>query len=113
MLFNETRNKSVLKTKQARTSFEKAKGLMFSCKKNFNYCLIFDMNCESRYFSSIHMFFVFFPILLVFLNSEKIVVDIKVAKPWRVYFPKTKARYVLELPVKFKDKIKEGEKLVF
>jgi len=42
-----------------------------------------------------------------------VVVDLKIAKPWRFYSPKKEARYVLELPEKYLDKIKDGDKLVF
>ncbi|MDD4983900.1 MAG: DUF192 domain-containing protein [Candidatus ainarchaeum sp.] len=113
MLFNETKNKSIIQTRHARTAFQKAKGLMFACKKDFDYCLIFDMGYESKYRSSIHMMFVFFPIFLVFLDSNKKVVDSKIAKPWRFYSPKAPARYVLELPEKYENRIKEGDKLIF
>ena len=113
MLFNETKNKSVIKTKLARTHFQKARGLMFTCKKDFDYCLIFDMGTESKLRSSIHMMFVFFPIFLVFLDSNKVVVDLKIAKPGRFYSPKKAARYVLELPEKYIERIKDGDKLIF
>ncbi|MDD4662623.1 MAG: DUF192 domain-containing protein, partial [Candidatus ainarchaeum sp.] len=62
---------------------------------------------------SIHMFFVFYRITVIFLNSKKDVVDIKKnLKPFRLYIPKRKAKYVIEIPVdtnllslKLKDKI--------
>lgn len=113
MLFNETTGKSLLQIKNARTYFQKAKGLMFTCKKDFNYCLIFDMGAESKIQSSIHMMFVFFPIFVVFLNENKVVVDTKIARPWGFYSSKAPARYVLELPVKYIEKIRTGDKLAF
>jgi len=113
MLYNETTKKMIIKTKHAKSHLQKAIGLMFSCKKKFDYGLIFDMGKESIIGSSIHMMFVFYPIFVVFLNEDKVVVDAKVAKSWRFYSPKFPARYVLELPTKFKEKIKEGERLVF
>lgn len=45
------------------------------------------------------MFFVFYLIDVVYLNSDKEIVELKpYFRPFSVYFPKNKARYVLELP---------------
>lgn len=113
MLFNKTTNESIIQTELAKTCFQKIFGLMFTCKKNFDYCLIFDMGSESIIGSSIHMMFVFYPIFVVFLDKNKVVVDTRIAKPWRFYAPKKPARYVLELPISYSEKIKEGEELIF
>ncbi len=53
---------------------------------------------ESRINTAIHMFFMFFPILVVWLNRDLIVVDIQIAKPWRpLYISKEPAMYTLEI----------------
>lgn len=45
------------------------------------------------------MFFVFFPIDVLFANKEKKIVEIKENfKPFTFYNPKKKAKYVIELP---------------
>lgn len=45
------------------------------------------------------MFFVFYPIDVIFLDSEMKIVEIKENfKPFTIYKPKKKARYVIELP---------------
>ena len=54
----------------------KAKGLMFSAKKN----LIFTFNKEKRI--SLHMLFVFFPIWAVYLDKNKEVIEIKKLYPF-------------------------------
>ncbi len=71
-----------------------AKGLMFTFKiKN---PLIFDFKKEK--YVSLHMFFVFYPIDVVFLDSEKRIVDLKENfKPFTTYSSKKKAKYVIEI----------------
>lgn len=75
--------------------FSKAKGLMFSFRKN----LVFVFDDERK--RSLHMFFVFFPIDLLFLDKNKKIVEIKRDfKPFSFYNSKEKAQYVVELAVK-------------
>ncbi|MGB9748424.1 MAG: DUF192 domain-containing protein [Candidatus Woesearchaeota archaeon] len=86
-------------------------GLMFSKKKN----LLFVFDCEKRI--SLHMLFVFYPILVVFLDKKMFVVEKKILKPFTFYTPKYKAKFVLEFAEKeainaFKN-IKVGEKFKF
>src|SRR3989344_5196355 len=75
--------------------FSKAKGLMFSFREN----LVFVFDDERR--RNLHMFFVFFPIDLLFLDKNKKIVEIKKDfKPFTFYNSKEKAQYVVELAVK-------------
>ena len=68
---------------------------MFSKKTEKS--LVFDFKKEK--IISLHMWFVFYPIDVLFLDNDKRVVEIKENfKPFRLYTPKNKARYVLELP---------------
>jgi uncharacterized protein len=72
--------------------FSQAKGLMFSKQKS----LVFEFANER--IVSLHMWFVFFPIDVVFLDENLEVVEIKENfKPFSFYIPKNKAKYVLEL----------------
>lgn len=69
---------------------------MFSKKKE-GYGLIFSFNKPRK--MALHMFFVFYPIDVLFLDSEKQVVDMKESfKPFNFYTSKEKANYVIELP---------------
>ncbi|MFH1390825.1 MAG: DUF192 domain-containing protein [Candidatus Diapherotrites archaeon] len=113
MLINSTSGKKIIeKTKTANTSFSRFKGLMFEKKENFDYGLVFELDKEGRINSSVHMLFVFFPIDIVYLNSEKIVVDKTTLNPWILnYTPKKSAKYFVELPKETASKIKLGEKL--
>jgi len=87
-------------------------GLMFKFKIENN--LIFEFKKEDIY--PVHMFFVFFPIDVVYLNKDKVVIEIKEnLKPFSYYKPKNKARYIIELEKNFikKNKIKITDKIQF
>ena len=72
--------------------WRKASGLMFSPQKD----LLFIEQQEK--IIPLHMFFVFYPIDVVYLDSSKNVVEIKEHfLPFTFYTPKKKAQYVLEL----------------
>ena len=76
-------------------AFLKFVGLMFSKKQKKS--LIFKFNKEI--IIHLHMFFVFYPIDVLFLDKNKIVVDIKENfKPFTFYKSKKKAMYAVELP---------------
>ncbi|MBW2965768.1 DUF192 domain-containing protein [Candidatus Woesearchaeota archaeon] len=86
--------------------WSKARGLMFSRKKN----LVFIFDKEKRI--SLHMFFVFFPIDVLFLDKDKRIVEIKRNfRPFSFYTSKNKARYVVELVEENNYKI--GDKVKF
>lgn len=77
--------------------FSKARGLMFS-RKLKDSCLLFVFGKEIKI--SLHMFFVFFPIDVIFLNENKEVVDVKQNfRPFTVYTSKKPAKYVIEMPL--------------
>ena len=68
----------------------KVMGLMFSKKRN----LLFELNNKNI---TVHGFFVFFPIHLYFLDENFNVVEKKILKPFRIYFPKCKAKWLVEI----------------
>ena len=113
MLINSSTNQEIIKkTRIANTSFLRFKGLMFEKNENFDYALIFELTRESKIGSSVHMMFVFFPIEIVFLNSQKIVVDKATLNPWKLnYTPKKPAKYFIELPLKKSKTIFLGDKV--
>ncbi len=52
---------------------------------------------ESVAQTTIHMFFVFFPIAVVWLDGERRVVDKALARPFRPYYaPRSPAKYFVE-----------------
>lgn len=69
---------------------------------------------ESRMDTSIHMFFVSFPIAAVWLDSQFRVVDKRLAEPWRPFYAaNTPAQYVLEAAPGLLQKISIGDELEF
>ena len=67
-------------------------GLMFSKKRN----LLFELNNKRI---TVHSFFVFFPIQLYFLDENFNIVEKKTLKPFRIYFSKAKAKWLVEIPL--------------
>ena len=93
MIQNKSNNEILAKEhKLCNNLFSQAKGLMFSKQKS----LVFEFSNEK--IVSLHMFFVFYSIDVVFLDENLKVVEIKENfKPFSFYIPKNKAKYVLEL----------------
>lgn len=100
-LYLKTKNNSDLITKNIinRTNiFQKGTGLMFH-KKILNEAHIFYF--KHAQVLKLTMFFVFFPIDVIFINNGKIV-DLKENfKPFTNYTPKAKADIFIELPAGF------------
>lgn len=92
-IWNSTKgNKILANAVPCRNIWQKARGLMFRKQSD----MIF-IEKEEKYIP-LHMFFVFYPIDVVYLNKKKEVVELKGGfPPFTVYFPKKKAQYVLEL----------------
>lgn len=76
----------------------KARGLMFRRKKYIkNNSLIFIF--KKQRIMDMHMFFVFYPIDILFLDANKKITEIKKKfLPFTVYSSKKSAKYVIELP---------------
>ncbi|HPM86176.1 MAG: DUF192 domain-containing protein [Candidatus ainarchaeum sp.] len=106
-------NKTIIKKVLfARTTLERTKGLMFEDKKKFDYALVFEFPVESKVRSSLHMIFVFFPIDVLFLNKNKVVVDKTTLNPFTPnYTPKKASKYVIEMPKGKARGIKLGQKV--
>lgn len=86
-------------------NFSKFLGLMFS--KRQNKALIFKFEKEKMI--SLHMFFVFYPIDVLFLDRNKIVVDKKENfMPFTFCKSKKRAMYAVELPNGIIEKTKTG-----
>ncbi|WP_161974935.1 DUF192 domain-containing protein [Bacillus timonensis] len=83
-----------IKLKTYNTFLKRFKGLMFQLKPIKNEAIILEP-CNS-----IHMFFMFFPIDVVFLDKEnRVVKTIDNVKPWTVIFPVKHAYKTIEMPV--------------
>jgi len=83
---------------------------MFSIEKS----LIFIFDREK--IVPLHMFFVFYPIDVLFLDKNKIVVEKKENfRPFTFYTPRKKAKYIIEIPngIIKKTKTELGDKINF
>ena len=90
------------------------RGLQFRRRLRPGEALILVKDRDSIASTSIHMFFVFFPIAAVWINSAGQVTSAQLAKPWRPYYVSPKpARYVLETTPDFLDKITVGDEVEF
>ncbi len=96
-IINKTRKAILVENQVLRKSpLELAVGLMFH-KKLKDTCMIFDLGKEKKV--SFHMFFVFFPIDIIFLDGNKRIVDMKENfMPFTIYNNKSPAKYAVELP---------------
>jgi uncharacterized membrane protein (UPF0127 family) len=64
--------------------------------------------------STIHMLFMFFAIAAVWMDNEGVVVDKKLAKPWRpIYAPAKAARYLIEARPVVLERVNVGDRLTF
>jgi len=87
-------NELPIKIEIYNTFLRRLRGLMFRLKPIVNEGILIDP-CNS-----IHMFFMFFSIDVVFVNESGEIVHLKEnVKPWSLIFPIKNAKAALELPV--------------
>jgi len=90
------------------------KGLQLVRRLPANQGLLFVTNHEGRAHTTIHMFFMFINIAVIWLDAKGNVVDKKLAKPWRpAYAPAAPAQYFLEANVEIYDRVQVGDVLAF
>lgn len=99
-----------IKGVHCRSAWSRGRGLMFSKKKT----LIFHFQKPTR--SSLHMFFVFFPIDVIALDQNKKVIEIKEnLSPWNFFTGKKSASFLIEAPAGFirREKIRLQDTILF
>lgn len=97
MLINRTKNRVWHgRVEVADTFFKRFRGLML--KPRVENALLFVLPAETRVNASIHMFFMLTEIDVIFLDGDRRVVDVRRARPWRLYVPRKAAKYVIETP---------------
>lgn len=79
----------------ARTTYRKIKGLMFRKNISPDYSMIFILEKPSKV--NIHMFFVFFPIDVIFLDEKKKIRSYSRLKPWVGYKTMEDIKYIIEM----------------
>lgn len=88
----------------------KIKGFMFSIRRKEG--KLFAFGKEQKV--GIHMLFVFFPLIVAWLDNQKRIREIKVMRPF-LSFHEEKAKYVLEIPYdnRVLGKLRRASKLDF
>ena len=88
----------------------KFRGLMLQNKISLNGGALLVEESDSRMNASIHMLFMRFDIVAIWINSKHTVVDVQIAKRWRLaYLPAQPARYILETHVSQADNFRIGD----
>jgi len=96
LIINRSKETNVGYADMANSFLSRFMGLMF--KESIDKGLVLKIpEGRGRRGSGIHMFFMRIPLDVLFLDSEKKVVDAVYLKPWQMYNPKKPARYVIEL----------------
>ncbi|MCL4877431.1 MAG: DUF192 domain-containing protein [Anaerolineae bacterium] len=90
------------------------RGLMLRSHLDEDEGLLFVYDRPSVTNTTIHMLFMLIPIAVVWLDSEKRVVDKRYAKPWRlVYVPAQPAQFFIEAHPALLDRVHVGDVLAF
>jgi hypothetical protein len=112
-VWNETRGELLLERVRHCDSFLcQLRGLTFRRTLDSDEGLLLVGRRENRVDTAIHMFFVFFPIAVLWLDSDGVVVDRRLARPFRpVYVPQAPARDVLEGPPALLEGVDVGDRL--
>jgi uncharacterized membrane protein (UPF0127 family) len=85
-------------------------GLQFRRRLKPGEALILAKRKDSIRESSIHMFFVFFPLAVAWINSRGEVTGAQLARPWRPYYAaQAPACYVLETAPEFLERVAIGD----
>jgi uncharacterized membrane protein (UPF0127 family) len=87
-------------------------GLMFRRAIDEDEVYLFVEAKESKIGAAIHMFFVFFPIAVLWLDRDRVVVTKILARPWRPYYaPSQPAQFYLEGHPSLLDRVSVGDQL--
>jgi len=113
--WNETRDERLLRRVRHCASFLcRLRGLTLRHPLGDDEGLLLVGRRESRTDTAIHMFLVFFPIAVIWLDRNGRVVDTRLARPFRpLYVPCAPARDVLEGPPALLERVRVGDQLRF
>ena len=89
-------------------------GFQFRRRLKSEEALILVYNQDSVRSTSIHMFFVFTPLTVVWVNRQGRVTSVQLAQPWRPYYASPEpASYVLETSPELIDLFHPGDEVDF
>lgn len=114
-ILNKTRSlEDPLRVKNCESFACRLKGLMFQNSLDPQGGLLMTHKGESRTNAAIHMFFVPMDLGVVWLDTEKVIVDTKLAKSWRtMYTPQAPAKYILEIHPRRLPEFQIGDEVSF
>ncbi|HDD54736.1 MAG TPA: DUF192 domain-containing protein [Chloroflexi bacterium] len=112
---NQTRSlENPLRVKNCESFGCRLKGLMFQKSLDVNGGLLMVQKTESKAKAAIHMFFVKMELGVIWLDSSRQVVDLKLAKSWQpMYTPQSAAKYILEVHPRRLPEFQIGDQLSF
>ncbi len=115
MLRNLTTGKTLATSVvRCNTFWRRGRGLMFRAMPGRDEVYLFIESRESVTRASIHMFFVFFAIAVIWLDRDKRVVDKALARPFRPYYaPSHPAMYYVEGHASLLANVSAGDQLDF
>lgn len=93
---NRTQGRPVLTARWCSSFICRLCGLMFHRSLPAGKGLLLVEAQSGRAQTAIHMWMVFMPLGVIWLDESFRVVDIRLARPWRIYLPSAPAKYVLE-----------------
>ena len=92
--------------------FSRLKGLSFQGQTAINEGALFICGSPGRLATAIHTLAVRSPIGVVWLSADRLVVDKKLAQPWRfAHVPSAPAMYYLEAEPTILDRVEIGDQL--
>ena len=101
-----------LKVRYCTSFWSKFRGLMLQPNLTLNSGALLVEDKDSRMNASIHMLFMRFDIAAVWINNDFKVVDVQVARRWRLaYLPAQPARYILEAHVSQASNFRVGDQI--
>jgi len=115
-IFNRTLQKKISDSFELASTFiARARGLMFRRGVERPLLFVFDGGRERRREAcAIHSLFVFFPFSVIYLDSGRRVVDVRVAKPFvSVIIPDKDAAYLIEGRPELAEMVGQGDVLEF
>ncbi len=117
VIVNETTGQTIVRrVVRCDTTWRRGRGLMFRPRRTIagGQAYLFIEDRESIIRTAVHMFFVFHPIAVIWLNRDKEVVDKVLARPFRPYYaPRRPAMYYLEGAPVLLDLVRIGDRLEF
>lgn len=94
--------------------FSRLRGFMFRRELANDEGLVLVEGRESRMDTSIHMFFVWTDLAVIWLNAEREIVDTVLARAWRPFYaPAKPAQYTIEIHPERLNEFTIGDKVEF